>query len=119
MKKTIFCSFQIEGIHNWKDIPNTPDLSDVQYLIHPHRHIFNIKCFKLIDHNNRDIEFIHFKHTILKYFRDEYYDEKLSSHIFNSRSCEMIAEDLIKAFDLCRCEVDEDGENGSVVEVEL
>ena len=34
---------------------------------------------------------------------------------FGSRSCEMIAEELIVTFNLSRCEVSEDGENGTIV----
>jgi len=34
-----------------------------------------------------------------------------------SMSCEMIAEELIKEFDLCRCEVNEDAENGAILYV--
>ena len=35
--------------------------------------------------------------------------------MFNSMSCEMLANELIDEFDLYSCEVNEDGEGGAIV----
>jgi hypothetical protein len=38
-------------------------------------------------------------------------------HEFGAKSCEMIAIELINEFNLSRCEVNEDNENGAIVTV--
>ena len=106
-KVTIFCSLSIEGIHSWPDCP----IEEVSYLRNPHRHMFNIKAYKEVTHLDRDIEFIWLKHRIKEYLTRTYPDGQLGA-----RSCEMLALELIKEFNLSSCEVNEDGENGSIVE---
>lgn len=118
-KTEIWCSLQIEGMHNWE----TCDLQPVEYLKHPHRHIFHIKAFKLVTHSDRDIEFINLKHEINKYLIGQYWSgwskddtrEGYGLCVFGSMSCEMMAAELIEQFNLIRCEVSEDGENGAIV----
>jgi hypothetical protein len=38
--------------------------------------------------------------------------------VFGARSCEMLAEELITQFNLSKCEVNEDNENGAIVTVQ-
>jgi len=111
----VYCTLQVEGTHNW---PNCP-FDEVAYLRDPHRHMFHIKAHKIVNHDDRDTEFIMLKHQIQRYLNTKY---MLDPHgdglcVFGAMSCEMIARELIEEFNLCRCEVNEDGENGAILYV--
>ena len=112
-KVEVFCTLQKEGTHNWPGCP----YDEVSYLKVPHRHVFHIKAYKRVNHSDRDVEFIMLKHQIDDYLHDHYYKKKLKLCVFGSKSCEMIAQELIDFFELSRCEVSEDGENGAIVSV--
>lgn len=111
--KEVFCTLQIEGTHNWPGCP----FDEVAYLRDPHRHVFHIKAFKRVTHSDRDTEFIILKHEMWKYITTKYLVPYQQLCAFGAMSCEMIAEELIKEFDLSRCEVSEDNENGAIVTV--
>ena len=111
MKKYVWCTLQLEGMHNWKNC----NLDDVMFLKNPHRHMFHFKCVKEVTHNDRDIEFIILKRQITRYLLSKWGQD--NTLIFNSMSCEMIAEDLLKEFLLTSCSVSEDGENGGTVHI--
>ncbi len=102
----VYCTLQFEATHNWSGCP----FEEVDYLCFPHRHVFHIKAHKQVFHNDRDEEFIMLKHKIATYLEDKY-----PTHKFGSQSCEMIAHDLLDKFNLSRCEVSEDLENGAIV----
>ena len=110
----VYCTTQMAGIHNWPGCP----FDEVSYLRDPHRHMFHIKAHKLVTHSDRDVEFIMLKHLIEEYLNMEYWHDQHKCLYFGAMSCEMIAEELINKFDLCRCEVSEDGENGAIITVE-
>jgi len=110
-KQEVFSKLEVDGIHNWKNCL----IDEVRFLRDNHRHIFHIKAYKLVTHSDRDVEFIQFKHILLDYLKEKYYSEEKRTHYFGSKSCEMIAIELIEKFDLTSCEVSEDGENGSLV----
>lgn len=110
-KIEVFCTLQVEGTHNWTDCP----YDDVDYLRSPHRHMFHIKAFKVVTHSDRDVEFIILKHAIEDYIAVHYVKSEARIYTFGAMSCEMLAEDLVNAFDLSRCEVSEDNENGAIV----
>lgn len=109
----VFCTLQIEGIHNWPGCP----FDEVAYLRDPHRHMFHIKAYKAVNHDDRDTEFIMLKRKIQLHFRHNYYETRLKCCLFGAMSCEMIARELIDAFGLTRCEVSEDNENGAILTV--
>ena len=111
MKTEVFCSLQFEATHNWPECP----FSEVDYLCDPHRHVFHVKAYKKVFHDDRDVEFIMLKHDIMDYLHAEYYDEAYRMGVLGKTSCEMLAAELIEQFDLSICEVSEDGENGAVV----
>ena len=113
LKQEIFCTLSIDGIHRWDGC----DIPEVIYLKNDHRHQFGIKCYANVSHSDRDIEFIELKHKVLDYLNDKYYCTTKRTHYFGSMSCEMIAIDLVNEFDLSKCEVNEDNENGSVLTV--
>ena len=107
----VFCTLQIEGTHAWYQCP----FDEVSYLRDPHRHVFFIKAFKRVDHDDRDCEFIMLKHAIKKYLNEQYNCKSTQLHVFGSMSCEMIGRELLEKFDLSRIEVSEDNENGSII----
>lgn len=106
----IIVTLQHEAVHNWPGVTDHPELPEVQYLQHPHRHMFHILCKKPVSHDDRDVEIINFKHDI-----KEYLDSKITAAM-GSMSCELLALNLLKQFNLSYCEVMEDGENGACVE---
>lgn len=111
-KKEVYCQLEFEAVHNWPGCP----IEEVAYLRDPHRHTFHIKAHVQVDHNDRDQEFIVLKHEILKFLRAEYPSDVGCPDI-GATSCEMLAQKLIEQFDLSRCEVNEDAENGAVLTV--
>jgi hypothetical protein len=113
ISEVVFCTLQIEGQHNWPGCP----FPEVAYLKDLHRHVFHIKAYKKVTHDDRDVEFIMLKHKIESYFYEEYFDSNIRMMDFENMSCEMIAKELITKFDLLKCEVSEDGENGAIVSV--
>lgn len=113
LSTVVFCSLQFQGIHNWPGCP----FEEVAYLRDPHRHIFHIKAYKEVFHNDRDVEFIMMKHAIERYLDTRFEKTTGNAAIMGAFSCEMLAEELIAKFDLCQCEVNEDGENGAIVTV--
>lgn len=112
LKTTIYSRLNVEGLHQWGNCP----IDEVLYLKLLHRHNFEIIAYANTTHNDRDIEFIEFKHKIDKYLKDKYFDEIYKCLNFGNMSCEMIATELIEYFDLVKCEVNEDRENGAIVE---
>jgi len=113
-QKKVWVTFQREGIHCFPAAASDPNLADVAFLSHPHRHMFHFKISIDVYHDDRELEFIQFKRWV----------ESLYSGVLelNYKSCEMIADDLyvqIAAKYPNRdvwIEVSEDGENGCYVE---
>jgi hypothetical protein len=60
-KRSIWITFQKEGIHAYPAALEEPRLADVSFLGYPHRHMFHFRVEIEVTHNNRDIEFIQFK----------------------------------------------------------
>lgn len=106
MRRSIIVNFQFEGIHNWPDC----DIEEVSFLKLPHRHIFHVKAAKLVEHNNRDIEFIKLKREMQLFVSRMYPNGRMGSN-----SCEDVAELLLTQFNLCSCAVLEDNENGAII----
>lgn len=106
--RTIFVTFQKEGIHRYPDAPE-----GVEFLKNPHRHIFHFRVSISVTHDDRDIEFILFKR--------ELEDLLAGTMEIDYKSCEMLASDLIEYLEEKypgRCgsvEVNEDGENGAIL----
>jgi len=121
--RTIFVTFQKEGIHCYPAAATDPALAtgdeyDVSFLGSPHRHIFHFRVAIAVFHNDRDIEFIQFKRWLENLYKD-------SILALDYKSCEMIADDLYVQIagrypgrDVT-IEVSEDGENGCVIHYNL
>jgi hypothetical protein len=101
----IWVTTQFEGFHCY---PNAPD--EVAFLKNDHRHIFHVKVWIEVYHNDRDIEFFIFKRFV---------EDSIKAGQFNHKSCEMISDDLYNTISYkypdrdVWIEVSEDGENGS------
>lgn len=115
--KTIWVSFQKEGIHKYPSALTELELQDVSFLGYPHRHIFHFKVWIEVFHEDRDIEFVLFK----RWLESLYNEETLK---LNYKSCEMISDDLYKEIKLkypkryVKISVSEDNENGCECEYE-
>lgn len=106
----IYVSTQFEGFHKYPDAPN-----GVEFLKHRHRHIFYLKIYIEVFHNERDIEFILFK---------RYINSLVQDNDFNNLSCESIADKLYKVINndypkrRIKIDISEDNENGVYKEYE-
>ena len=104
-KKFIYCSFQKEGYHCFPEAATDPQFAtgdeyDVSHLATKHFHYFVIKVWLEVKHTNRDVEFIQFRRWL-----ESLYGNKTLS--LDSKSCEMIAEDLFRqiAIKYPNCEI--------------
>ena len=107
-KDFIWVTFQKEGIHKY---PAAEDIPGVEFLAHPHRHMFHFRVELQVMHDDRDVEFILFKREL-----EALYDKGTMQ--LDYKSCEMMARELAGYIretypnrDLA-IEVSEDGENG-------
>ena len=121
--RTIFVTFQKEGIHCYPAAATDPQLAtgdeyDVSFLGTPHRHIFQFRVAIDVFHNDRDIEFIQFKRWLENLYKD-------AILALDYKSCEMIADDLYVQIAErypnrnVTIEVSEDGENGCLIRYEI
>ena len=113
-QKFIFVTFQKEGIHAYPDAPK-----GVEFLKHPHRHMFHFRVDIEVWHDDRDIEFILFKRELEGLYNDVASNDGAVLEL-DHMSCEMLADDLANYIreeypgrDL-KIEVSEDGENGAL-----
>lgn len=109
---TVIITLQFEAFHNWQGVkealPNNPE---IHFLVDRHRHLFYITLEKNVSHDDRDIEIILFKRKVQDYLNSKYG----CPGELGSRSCEMLAEELLKNFDCTTVTVLEDNENGAKV----
>ncbi len=108
-KTSVFCYVQFASTHSWPECP----FDEVAFLRSPHRHIFHIKGYKRVNHDDRDVEFILLKNRV-----EEYLNEQYPKHDLGRTSCESLANELSTVFGFYKCEVSEDNENGAIVEYE-
>ena len=103
---TIHVVTRFEGFHRWKDAPE-----DVAFLRAFHRHVFNVRVYIAVTHDNRQVEFFQFRRKL-----DDYIKATLAGREFEL-SCEQIAKMILEAFPQATAvEVKEDDENGAIVE---
>lgn len=112
MQKWIHLRFPFVGIHFWPEAPNV-----VGWLKLPHRHMFHVQVWIEIT-GDRELEYF------MELNRIQPLIEKCVLSEQNCGSCEYIAEALVEELDVMydhmraiKVEVDEDGENGSLVEL--
>ncbi len=119
--RTIFVTFQKEGIHCYPAAGTNPKLAtgewdDVSFLANDHRHMFGFKVEIEVFHDDRDLEFIQEKRFMERIF------DNGTMHI-DHKSCEMLCDELYEhlaeRYDIYNhprkitIEVNEDGENGA------
>jgi hypothetical protein len=80
--------------------------------------MFHIIGKAYVNHDDRDIEFIQLTHRIKEYINKMYYSDSYKCCLFGDSSCEMLARELATEFGLYECEVNEDGESGSIVQIQ-
>ena len=115
-KRSIWVTFQKEGIHKYPAALDDPKLAtgdeyDVSFLGYPHRHMFHFKVQIEVFHDDREIEFIQFS----RWLQSLYNTDVLQ---LDYKSCEMIADDLYAEINnkypgrFVVIDVAEDNENG-------
>jgi hypothetical protein len=110
MTTTIFVKVQVAGFHEW---PNA--LPDVGFLQHRHRHLFGISAGWCVQHSDRQMEFFMMQREVRAALA-KLYPQGADGFEFGARSCETIAQELQRALQCSYVQVDEDGENGAIVE---
>ena len=104
MKSCIVVKFSLEGFHRWENAPK-----EVAFLRDHHRHLFYFELHKQVTDLDREIEIILFKREVMTWLNC-FFGTPCN---FETMSCEMIAELLMKKYDLTYCSVLEDNENGA------
>ncbi len=109
MKITVFCTTQFEGFHCWPQAPEPVD-----FLRSLHRHMFHVRAEKVVNHGDREVEFILLKASLNSQIHE--LKKEQAKLPLPTWSCETWAIKLLERLKLSKCEVSEDGENGAVVE---
>lgn len=139
LKKKIFVKHKFRGVHNWTNCP----FNSVQFLRYPHHHEFEVTVTLYVTDEDREFEFIKIQHllecfivNIYPNYNAEHREKDLfkdvlesifpnNKHIpytayLGSKSCEMIANDLLDCFKkVCNNDIEisvsEDGHYGGIV----
>lgn len=105
MLREIITYNSLEGYHAWPEAP-----AECDYLRARHRHLFVIRTWMEVTHNDRDLEINIWSNAVKKALEDRYG----SPCEFGSMSCESIAQMILTIFPVAtRCEVLEDGYAGA------
>jgi len=113
-KTTVIVKLAVDGCHNF---PKAAELfPEVAFLADRHRHMFHFTVACEVTHSDRDKEFIMLKRDIIEHINKYYYNAQTRTCEFGSRSCEMLAEEMLNRFNAEWVEVWEDMENGARVE---
>lgn len=121
LKRFIYVKFQKEGVHCYPAAATDPSLAtgdwdDVSFLANPHFHYFHFNIAIEVFENDRDIEFIQFSRWLQRLYSEE------NTLELNSKSCEMLAEELIDQIKQkypgrdIKADVSEDNINGAYLE---
>lgn len=120
IERLVWCTLSFEHFHKWPGAASHPDV-DVHFLSFPHRHIFHVKMYWLVNHSDREIEFITQKRKVEETIELTKLDEILSTDPalpVNTVdwSCEHWCLHLLNCFPTaCEVTVSEDLENGATV----
>ena len=118
MRTTIIIKTLFEGVHYYSTAPE-----EVKYLSMPHRHIFGVNVELEVFNDDREIEFIMFKHKINNWLKERCDSQGVWQ--MGTLSCEQVSKQLITYISeivekierrYIRVMVDEDGENGAAIE---
>ena len=109
LETQIYINTQFEGVHAYPAAP-----AGVEFLAHPHRHIFHVNIKIDVFHNDRELEFILFKREMNQFIADNLKELQF-------KSCEMIGEMFLTYIiskykrRSCSVTISEDLENGAEV----
>lgn len=120
IKRFIYVKFVKEGVHCYPAAGTDPklktgDWDDVSFLANPHFHYFHFNVEIEVFENDRDIEFIQFSRWLQRLYSNDTLQ-------LDSKSCEMLAEDLINIIKVeyptreIKVSVSEDNINGARLE---
>ena len=113
-KTVVIIKLAVDGMHNF---PKAAELfPEVAFLADRHRHMFHFTLAKMVNNDDRDVEFIMFKRDVLNYLHDQYSDSHMRTHEFGAKSCEMLSRELLERFECDWVECWEDQENGARIE---
>ena len=113
-KTVVIIKLAVDGMHNF---PKAAELfPEVAFLSDRHRHMFHFTLAKMVNNDDRDVEFIMFKRDVLNYLHNQYSDSHTRTHEFGSMSCEMLSRELLERFECDWVECWEDNENGARIE---
>jgi hypothetical protein len=93
--------FTFEGVHRWPGAPQASLLGEY------HRHMFHVEARKPVRHDERDIEFIAERRSMVAYMNERF-------ACWSDASCETMARTLAEQFKCSQVAVFEDGENGAI-----
>lgn len=100
----IFITTQFVGFHKWDDAPN-----EVIFLRNKHRHLFKVRVWFKVTHDDRELEFLLMKKKVEDYLEAFEFRQDVGS-------CEMICKELVDIdARITKVEVSEDGENGAIL----
>ena len=101
---------KLPGFHQWKDAPE-----EVEFLRHPHRHLFVFKVEFTVRHHDRELEFFIVRRRV-ETTAIALGEMGVDGVNFGGQSCEMLALGVLRRLNADVVEVWEDGENGARVE---
>jgi|TARA_Y100000034_G_scaffold16121_1_gene17318 hypothetical protein len=105
IKNFVVIKTQFEALHNWED---AWQIKEVDFLKHPHRHIFHVTMKWEVGGLNREIEFILQKREV-----EDFITMTWKRGTLTNMSCEMMCAELMEKFNACYVSVFEDNENGA------
>jgi len=122
---TVIIDFDVEGFHEWIDVPANKRYS---FLRNSHRHMFRIRAGIRVEDLNREVEIFDEQWKVIEWLRvrfapmSAFESNKYPEGVifFGTRSCEMIAQEILENFEVSGylwVEVLEDGRGGAKVEV--
>ena len=104
----VWATTKVEGFHFWKDAPD-----EVGFLRDRHRHLFGVRVEVVVQHHDRDVEFIILKRAVDAYLKQFPIDGGESSEAIARRVRDELS--TRNGWAVVRVDVDEDGENGASV----
>jgi hypothetical protein len=98
----------VDGYHRWPEAR-----AEHEYLSFRHRHLFYVRCWWTVSHDDRDIEFIEASRSISSFFEKRF--GKPAE--LGSMSCEQICKTILDEYpSVIKVSCYEDDENGAEVE---
>ena len=117
VKRWVTVRTSFRGIHNWPECPH----EEVNFLRHPHRHVFHVRLSIEVSETDREIEFFILQRAVNQILKERFEQEE-GVVMLGAMSCEMIADEIHSAVSErypgrnMRISVSEDNENEALCE---